>query len=361
MRIKYLLIGLIVTAFAFQGLIAQSNPENTCSDCPLPKHPNINFVPKDSSFDIYFKDMRSPLYDVRSIKRSTMKIFGKLEQALQIKIMKNGICFDTLLQLREIDRLSVVGLGLGGQTLNVPLYPAREYYREEGYSASRPNFIEITGNLGYFGSDKSDRSIGIDGITYGGQLLIAPFGKMLGSSIQFALGSGVMIESSRLRIPVMGHLRWTFMGSEREEEYFNYFPSACKFGMEGERSISINERSFVEVPATGKIDSTVYYYQDKKLIRSEYRPYLFIEGGALFDGGFDGAGSKPSLNPDDYSQYFLGLGVGMPFFDLLATNLSFRYMRTNLRTPCLACDDKFILNTDKSFGLFLSVGLLLEY
>jgi len=46
---------------------------------------------------------------------------------------------------------------------------------------------------------------------------------------------------------------------------------------------------------------------------------------------------------------------------LISTNISVRYMRTNLRTPCAACGDKFILNSNESIGIFLSVGLIFEY
>ncbi len=359
---RFYLISLFILGFAvISSLHAQNNIGNSCRDCPLPKHPNSNFVPKDSTLDVYFKDSRNPLYDVRSVKRSMMKRYGKLEQALQIKLLRSGYCFDTLIFINEVDKLSVTGLGLGGQTLNVPVYPAREYFREAGYSASKPNFFEITGGIGILGSDDSKRKVGADGMVYGVQALIAPFGNMLGRSVKLALGGGLMTESSRTRYPIMGHLRWTFMGSEREEEFFNYEPSPCKFGLDGEAPISIKDPTFIEVPKEGRIDSTVYFYEDKILIRDDFRPYVFLEGGSFIDGSFEGSGSEPALNPEDYGQFFVGLGFGVPLFDIISTNLSFRYMQTNLRTPCTACGDKFIVNTNKAFGVFLSVGFIFEF
>lgn len=351
---------ILLAIVAFSNANAQTVAE-PCRDCPLPKHPNTTFTPKDSTLDVYFKDSRVPLYDVRSVKRGAMKSFGKLEQALQIKLLRNGMCFDTLIPLREIEKLSVTGLGLGGQTLNVPVFPAREYYRESGYSASKPNFFEITGNFGYFGKDDSKKEVGIDNIAYGAQALIAPFGNMLGRNVKLALGGGLLWERSRMRIPVMAHVRWIFLNNEWEEEYFNYNPSPCKFGIEGEAPIKNPDATFIEVPSSTRLDSTVYYYQDKKLMRSKFRPYIFGEGGLLFNGSFTGSGKTPSVNPDEYGQYFMGLGVGMPLFDALSLNLSGRWMRLNLRTPCEACGDNFIVNTNKSFGLFLAIGWFVDF
>lgn len=348
------MFGVLAFQFGFAQL-------SECRDCPMPKHPNSNFVPRDSSLNIIFKDKRTPIYNVLSVKRSTINIFGRLEQSLLIRTIENGFCKETEILQRDVEKLSVSGLGLQGQTFDVPVYPAREYYRSDNYSSIKPNFVEITGNLGFIGTDESNREIGVDGFAYGAQILVAPFGQLFGNNAKLALGGGIMSETGRTRFPIMGHFRWNFMGNAREEDYFNYFPSPCKFGVEGEKAVKPTEDSFIEVPNAERQDSTVYFYRDKRLIRNKWRPYVFAEGGLFVDGDYEGAGNTQTLNPNDHGQYFLGVGAGMPFFDILAVNLSLRYMRTNVKTPCETCPERYIVNTNESVGVFLGVGIILEY
>ena len=112
-------------------------------------------------------------------------------------------------------------------------------------------------------------------------------------------------------------------------------------------------------------DSTVYLVREKKMVSDGFRPFLFVEGGIILSAGFDGAGRNPSLNPDEYGEYFLGGGAGLPIADFLTISLAYRYLRLNLRTPCPTCppeltgnpDNFFIQNTNRAHSVLLKFGV----
>lgn len=342
-------------------IINLQGAENDCSDCPLPRHPDIKIKSKGESLNIFFKDDRPPMYGVHSIKRETVRKYGRLIQAILIKRMIENKCVDSVLLLDDILELKASGLGALGQTLVIPVLPAREFYRPENLSALRPNFIEARFQVGIFGSDVSKSIAGFSNPLIGMSTLISPFGRSFGDQIKLAIGGGVFFEGGRMRIPIYPHLRWTFIGSEREEEYYNYFPTACKFGIYGESPIAPSDRELEEVPSAARTDSTVYFQRNVRLIKDSFRPFLFVEGGPILNGAFEGSGKTPSVNPDDYGQYFFSIGAGVPFYDFLVATIAYKYQRFNVRVPCPACTEQFILNTNTSQGIELSVGVHFTY
>jgi len=335
--------------------------ENDCTDCPLPRHPDITIISKDETLNVSFKDGRPPIYGVHSIKRETVRKYGRLIQAITIKKMIDNKCVDSVLLLDDISELKASGLGAGGQTLVIPVLQAREFYRPVNLSALRPNFIEARVQVGMYGADASKSIAGFSNPLIGMSALLSPFGRSFGDQVKLAVGGGVFFEGGRMRIPVFPHLRWTFMGSEREEEYYNYFPTACKFGIYGEKPIRPTDRDLEEVPGTTKLDSTVYFQRNVRLIKDSFRPFVFVEGGPILNGVFDGSGKTPSVNPNDYGQYFFSIGAGLPFYDFLVASIGYKYQRFNVRVPCPACTDQFIVNTTTSQGIELMVGVNFTY
>ncbi len=278
---------------------------------------------------------------------------------MSLRSMRGNVCADTTVPVRSIATFSFGSIGIGGQTLALPVLPAWEFIRDDVSPKTPANFLEITGILGHSGKDESARKIGISELYYGGEALVAPFGKMLGDDVALALGAGAFLENSRLRIPVMAHIRYTFLGSPHIEEHSEYVPNDCAFRLPGQAPLDYPS-GYTELTG-GERDSTVHLLHEKKLVKESFRPFLFAEGGPIFDTGFEGSGADPSLNPDDYNEYFFGGGVGAPLFDVLTVSLGYRYMRLNLRTPCPACADKMILNTNIVHSILLKLGLRFDW
>lgn len=345
---------IIIVLPLFHSIRAISQPRTPCRDCPLPGARSA----RDTVMDVSFYN-HTVMHNVLSAKRTTRPLFGRWEQSVIIQSLRGSNCADTTVPIQNITAFSSGNLGIGGQTLALPVLPAREFIREEVPPESPASFFEITGILGHSGKDESQRKFGISELYYGGEALIAPFGRMLGDDFALALGAGVFTENSRLRIPVMAHIRYTFFGSPHVEEHSNFLPNDCTFRLPGDAPLP-EPAGYTEIPG-GERDSTVHLLHEKTLVKESFRPFLFAEGGPIFDTDFEGSGADPSLNPDDYSEYFFGAGVGAPLFDILTISLGYRYMRLNLRTPCPACGDKSIVNINDSHSILLKLGLRFEY
>jgi hypothetical protein len=113
-----------------------------------------------------------------------------------------------------------------------------------------------------------------------------------------------------------------------------------------------------------EVDSSIYYFLDRQIIVTGLRAFVFGEGGIIFNGGFEGAGSEPSLNKEEYSQYYVGGGMGLPLFDWATISLAYRFMRLNVRTPCAYCPpptDFYVVNTASVHSLWLKFGLRWEW
>jgi hypothetical protein len=351
---------IILAVLFITTSVFSENQTKECQDCPLPKHPDSKAAVPDSTMDVNFKNYLPTIYDVRSVKRDIIHKYGKSYQALKLKMIENGKCKDTTVLLSDVERLSVTGLGINGQTLIIPVYPAREYYSSEEISLKGGKYTEFTFNTGYVGSDDSDRQIGTSGIPYDINLIISPL-SLMDKKFNIGFGAGLHFSDDQLRIPVIAEVRYNILGAINYEKYFNYYPSPCKFGIDGEEKIEPEDSKLVEISTTAKTDSTVYFYEAYREVKSKYRLFAFVDAGYYFDTDFEGAYSTPSLNPEDYGQFFISAGVGMPFYKYFTAKIFYKYSRLNQRTPCQACTKSFVVNTNNLQGIFLGIGFNLDY
>lgn len=349
------LLLLVLTAVVINSPVRSQVKKDECHECPLPGAR----TQRDSLIDIRLSD-QTTLQNAVSIKRVIMQLYGKDEQAIKICYYRGTMLTDTVIPISQIVSLSMGSIGLSGQPLEIPVNPAREFYRNSAPKATNGRFLEVSAMLGYGGSDTTRRQIGFSSIYYGAQVLYAPFANLLGENVALALNASILFEGGRMRFPLGGHLRWTFMGSEHVEMSNEFIPSACQFRLPVDQNILAAPEGYEEVPSRGKLDSTVLYQHERVIVRDKFRPFVYAEGGTVLNGSFEGAGKNPSINPDDYGQYFWGAGIGLPVGDLLVLSAGYKYLRLNLRTPCPVCPTTlFIQNTNVIHSAVLNVGIRL--
>lgn len=340
-------------------LLAQTNSE--CYPCQLPRHPESRVLPEDQTLTITFKNEVPPLYGLTSLKRETISMYGRLIQGIRVYRFIDKICVDTVIKLDDVNEIRSSGIGTGGQTLILPVLPAREFYQDEDISKIKTKSLELSFSTNFLGSDNSTDKIGFSSPIPQLSILANPFGSLLNNKFKILLSCGLLVEDGRVRFPLGSQLRWTIFGDEYEEEFYDYYPSECKFGIMGEVPIAPEDEELIEVPSLLKQDSTVYFTRQTRVIRDEYRPFLLAELGSLLNGNFTGSGSSPSINPEEYGQYYYKVGLGLPLFEIVNFSLSYKYQIFNLRTPCLACSEKYIVNTIKAEGLELALALYFNY
>ncbi|MBK9247517.1 MAG: hypothetical protein IPM69_05255 [Ignavibacteria bacterium] len=352
----------LLTVLTFHPISAQVL-KSKCAECQLPTAHSIS----DTVMDVQFRD-KTLLSNCVSVKREMIEINGSKQQALRLRFLKNSTCSDTIVMAHQVEYISTGSLGLDGNPFTLQVLPAREFLSTLDTNDIPASFVELTGNLGYGGSDESSRSIGFGSMYYGGELLIAPFGTFLGRKFSLALGGGAFLEGGRMRFPAIGHLRYTLLGEAHYETVYEFVPSACQFGTSDGKHIEPGS-GYTEVQSPTVTDSSVYFYRKNSIVQDDFRPYLFVEGGVVFNSSFEGNGSKPSINPDDYGQFLLGGGIGLPFATIFTASLGYRYMRLNLRTPCLTCppapngnpDEFYVVNTNSVHSILLKVGLHFDW
>lgn len=243
-----------------------------------------------------------------------------------------------------------------GSPLVLPISPARELWKTTSNQIPI-NFLEITAFAGYAGTDTSTRKVGFQSLYEGIEVLAAPFGDMLGDKTVLAIGAEALMESSRIRIPVMAQLRYTIWGSQHVVDSATYYPTKCAIQCPGASATPNPYPSYIEKSSAGRKDSATFFVHEQAIKHSGVQPFIYAEGAYIFNAGFTGAGKDPSLNPEDYGQWFVGAGIGTPFMGSLTASIGYRLMRLNLRTPCEACENKFIVNTDMSNSLLAKIGL----
>ena len=356
-----LLVTIVICCFTEES-IAQL-PKSKYAEGPLPGSRSV----RDRVMDVQFRD-KTLLPNCVSIKREMIEVNGNKQQALRLRFLRGSSYSDTVVMAHQVEFITAGSLGLDGNPFTVPVLPAREFITNLTEADIPASFIELTGNLGYGGSDESARKIGFGSLYYGGELLVAPFGTLLGRKFSLALGGGLFLEGGRMRFPVMGHLRYSLFGEAHNETKYEFVPNTCQFAKSGDAPLEpLSE--FKEVQAATAVDSTVYFYRKNSVVQDKFRPFLFIEGGLIFNGSFEGSGKEPSINPDDYSQYLFGGGIGVPFASIFTASLGYRYMRLNLRTPCPTCppqstnnpDEYFIVNTNSIHSVILKLGLHFDW
>lgn len=291
---------------------------------------------------------------------------GMATQAIKFKVRtSSSSCKDSIVPASKVSSITVYSIGIGGQPCAVPIRPLAEYNSVEGARTTDLNFFEIDGTLGYGGSDTSARKVGFSSMYFGAEAWLAPFGDMLGDRLQLALGVGLLAEGGRLRLPAMGQLRYSLLGGSTTVSSLRYVPDTCQFNAAGRPKPSSSQGVLTMRDNYGERDSSAYVIQEDKRVYGSFRPYLYAEGGWIFNLGFEGAGAHPSLNSEDYAQFLLGGGVGLPITDLINVSLGYRYMRLNLRTPCPVCppsetgeeDGFFVLNTNSVHSVLLKLGV----
>jgi hypothetical protein len=339
-------VALILVAHVARG------QEVPCVPCSVPCRTSL----ADTVFDIRTSD-GGILQNFRSVQRTIITDFeGNKRQALHLFAYRDGKCIDTIVSAQAVRSVSTGGLGSMGSPLVLPVYPSRELWRTTS-SVAPINFIEITPFVGYGGQDTSSRKIGFPSVYEGLEVLAAPFGDMLGTNTVLAVGAELLMESSRIRIPAMAQLRYTFGGGQHLVDSAKYYPNSCALQCPGASPAANPYPTYSETQGGGRKDSASFFVHEQVVAHSMLQPFVYGEAAYIFNTGFDGAGKDPSLNPEDYGQYFLGAGIGSPLFGHFTVSIGYRLMRLNLRTPCEACQNKFIVNTDVSNALLAKFGL----
>lgn len=355
MKSSFLLV-LFLLILLSTGLNSQQKSTTYCRPCQPPCLQDD----RDSVMDVFMGD-ESVIRGVSSAVREIISQYGVFEQGIRLYYYKNNICRDTLVLLSSIKQFEIAGIGGTKVPLAVHIRPVREFFQTKKMDNLPNSFLEITGNLGYGGKDTSTRKIGFNSLHYGAEVLIAPLGSLLGENIAIAVGGGLFSENSRLRFPVMGHIRWTFLGTRSISDSLYFKPGPCRFQCSESDIMDEPGKEYTERMISGSKDSSAYLIREKYVRSSDFRPFFFAEGGFIFDSKFDGSGKDPSENPSDYGEYFFGGGVGTPLFNWLTVSLGYRYMRLIVRTPCPKCTDRWVVNTNNVHSIMLKAGFRLEW
>ena len=340
---------LIVFLFCVVGSTAQID---TCGPCAFPCKRS-----PEELFTIRLTGGRpDPARTYTRVVRDTVWRGGEFLQAFRFSGSTDGVCYDTAIVAGHVSNL-VVGKTLGKvPPLYIPISPVAEYQllREPPV---RNSFFEVGPWIGYVGADSSKTpKIGIPNVTYGVEALYAPFGSLLGDKLALAVGGGVFLEDGRMRLPVMGHVRYSFVTPSRKES-IQYIPDACRFDCGAVAGLDTIEppKGAVRRDGPDSVDRSAILLRQTVIEYPKHAPYVFLEGGPILNGPFEGSGARPSVNPEEYSQYQVGAGGGIPITSWLHAQLAYRFMRLNLRTPCESCTDVYQVNTNSVHSVFLRI------
>ena len=277
------------------------------------------------------------------------------QQYLRFSFINAGQVRDTTIEIRDSLQMRIGGIGMDAP-IRVTIYPALEFQRTDELNIPN-NFFELLAGLGYGGADDSQQAIGFDNIYVSAEALL---GRYFTSNLAFAVGGGIMLEGGRDRYEAMGHLRWRFNSIEAKQEVY-FKPGPCQFeGVDDLNPLPHPGNRWRFNDTYRRMDSTVQILHDSTLVGANPEIFLFAEGGLIFDGNFEGSGDSPSINPEDYNEWFVGGGIGF-VFEWFTVNLSYRRSRINLRTPCENCDNEFIVNTNNVNAALLRLGWHLDW
>lgn len=339
----------IVFAFGSAAAVAQY-----CRDCLLPQRSGK----EDTSVYVLLRD-RTRIENCRSIVRTFLP--GSTVQAVRVQYLAGGICRDTIVPIVSVLEVGAVGLGLDGQPRIVPVLPVRQFERRERPPEPSASFVEVTAVGGATGKDTSVRRIGSSQLFPSVEAIVAPFGRMLGSRWSLGILGGASSDGTRWRIPLGAHVRYWFAPQGELSISAGYRPDSCTFN---ERTPIVLGDDYRQVPVPyERTDPSAAYVLDYVEHSTGWQPFLFVEGGALFDTDFEGAGREPSLNPDDYGQWFVGAGAGTTAWRWLTLAIAYRYQRLNVRTPCAVCPpgvdapNNYVVNTANLHSLLLKIGI----
>lgn len=324
-----------------------------CRDCPPPQRANRN----DTALYVLLAG-RERIENVRSLVRTFIP--GTFHQAVRIQFIREGLCRDTIVPITSIIEAGTVGLGLDEQPRIIPILPVREYERRERPPQPRASFVELMAVGGVTGKDTSLRRIGSSQAFPAFEAIVAPLGALLGKRWSVGIISGAVTDGKRWRIPLGGHLRYWFAPQGELERHAAYRPDSCTFN---ERFPLVVGDDYREQPLPYQhFDPSAAYVVDYIERSSGWQPFLFVEVGTLLNTNFQGAGREPSLNSDEYGQWFIGGGVGTTAWKFLMLSVAYRYQRLNVRTPCTLCPpdsdapNNYVVNTAELHSLLLKLG-----
>ncbi len=343
-------IGLVTVATL---LLVEVAGAQDCRDCPLPGR-----VAKDGQQLYVLLRDRVRIEQCRSLVRSFLP--DGVTQAVRIQYLVGGRCRDTLVPVGSILEAGTVGLGLDDHPRIFPILPVRQYERRVRPPEPSASFVELHASGGVTGKDTSIRKIGSAQLFPSLEAVIAPFGTWLGKRWAFGFLAGASSDGMRWRIPLGGQLRYWFSPQGEITRTAGYRPDSCTFN---EQTPIVLGDDYREVPVPYvQLDPSAAYVVDYREQSTGWQPFLFLEGGTFLNTGFAGAGKDPSLNPEDYGQWFIGAGAGTIAWKWLVIAVEYRYQRLNVRTPCAICPptvdapDNFIVNTARLHCVLFKVG-----
>ncbi|MCX7930614.1 MAG: hypothetical protein N2663_07845, partial [Chlorobi bacterium] len=332
-------------------VVASAQP---CRDCPLPLQKGTG----DTAIYVLLRD-RTRIENCRSIVRTFLP--GSTVQAVRLQYLVNGTCRDTIVPVLSVLEIGTVGLGLDGQPRPMPILPVRQYERRQRPPEPSASFVELAAIGGTTGKDASLRRIGSSQLFPSLEAIVAPFGRLLGNRWSLGLLAGGISDGTRWRIPLGGHLRYWFSPQGELTLHAGYRPDSCTFN---ERTPLVLSDEYRDIPTPyDRTDPSAAYVLDYIEHATGWQPFLFVEGGTLLNTDFEGAGREPSLNPDDYGQWFVGVGAGTTAWEQLVIGIAYRYQRLNVRTPCALCPpdidapNNYVVNTANLHSLLLKIGI----
>ena len=358
LNIRFLVPSVVVTVLMLAGVSYAQQPDTNAHSsqaCEPCNRPGGFAHLADSVMDVQMAD-GFVIRSIRSAARTSIRAFDTPpEQAIRFTWIANGQCHDTVVRSESVVAFLHEGIGGTQSPLRYPVAPAREIMRSSGAAVTR-NFLEVLASVGYGGSDTSSRAVGFSSFYEGLEAVVAPLGDLLGDYLSLGVGGGLLDEGGRLRFPLYGELRFNWPGSERVETVSQYYPDSCSFATPGDSTAQAPWRDYTEV-SRSKSDRTVFFTRDRALIRSPFRPYIYLDAGTVFDSKFDGSGLPDNaVNPDYRKPLLLGVGVGHPIGESWTIALGYRYMQLHLATPCPQCVDRTIINRNTIHSITLRAG-----
>lgn len=323
-----------------------------CGKCTLEE----SFGVRDSLINLTLEN-NLILYNITHVERTTLGNMINIDQALKVTMQKDTSCVDTIIPLADVKEFWSYGIGKQ-PTFSYNVLPVKEYIKTTEAVIPKP-FLEFNLAGYYAGADESEegRQVGFDNFMYGIEANYYLANDFLTKNAALLVSASAILERSRLRIPLGLQFRWEIAGSPEIKDTMNYHPSNCLFQnnlMEQHAGVELDD-SYIEDKNTGEKDSASVLLREKSIIKSKWIPYLFGELGSILDTGFEGNGSSPSLNSEDFFPYYLGIGAGL-HYENFNLSLGYRLTQLHLRTPCENCTDKYVLNTNLSHSLSIKFG-----
>ncbi len=295
---------------------------------------------------------------VRAIRRVHTGEFSEGVQGLALFTDDaRGLCLTSIANAMQQDmRMLWSDLGGGGGQHELPLLPAREFVPRRAPS-TRTSMVELGVVGGWAGGDTSRRSIGVDNTWFGAQVLVAPLGALLSRFVSLHVGGGVISEGGRLRFPLLGQLRFTLPClANRISDTVHFMPDSCALHDAGTRPPQPDPAVFTESTRSPRVDSTSLAIHIYRLEETRFKAFLYVEGGMIVDGSFDGNASAEVINPGDRrDQMLFGAGGGISLGNV-ALMAGYRWMELQLATPCPTCQERRILNTNAITSLVITLA-----